>query len=82
MDFRELMRQKGFSPYKLELACGIRHDKIQHYAAGRRFPNLKNIIKLAEALGCQPAEVFNALYETYLKVQREVEGGANPVHDQ
>jgi len=80
MDFREMMKAKGLSPYKLELMTGIRHDKIQYYASGKRFPNLKNIIKLARALECHPTEVFESLYETYLKTEQEVEENDYSVH--
>lgn len=80
MDFREMMKAKGLNPYKLELMTGIRHDKIQYYASGKRFPNLKNIIKLARALECHPTEVFESLYETYLKTEQEVGENDYSVH--
>lgn len=69
MDFRELVNSRGLSPYRLETMTGIRHDKIQHYMSGRREPSLKSIIKIAKALNCHPVEVFESIYETYLKTK-------------
>lgn len=70
MDFRELMLSKKMGPYKLEKLTGIRHDKIQRYANGKMYPSLKNILKIAKALGCTPDEVFNAFVETYKRTSQ------------
>ena len=57
---RELRKQKGFSQESLALGCGLDRTYIGGVERGERNISLINIYKIAEALGVNAKELFNA----------------------
>lgn len=57
---RELRKQRGLSQEALALACDLDRTYIGGVERGERNISLINIYKIAEALGVNLKEVFNA----------------------
>ncbi len=57
---RELRKQKGLSQEALALACNLDRTYIGGVERGERNISLINIYKIAEALGVNAKELFNA----------------------
>ncbi len=57
---RELRRQKGLSQEALALACELDRTYIGGVERGERNISLINIYKIADALGVNAKELFNA----------------------
>lgn len=57
---RELREQRDLSQTRLSELAGLNRNYVGDVERGRRNPCLDNILKLAEALGVAPAELFRA----------------------
>ncbi|MUH03678.1 helix-turn-helix domain-containing protein [Bombella sp. ESL0387] len=55
---REIRKQKGFSQEGLALACGLDRTYIGGVERGERNISLRNIYKIADALGISAKEFF------------------------
>lgn len=55
---REIRKQKGFSQEGLALACGLDRTYIGGVERGERNISLRNIYKIANALGISAKEFF------------------------
>ena len=60
---RELRTRRYMTQVELAERVGVSEPTIISWEAGTRMPRLRNIPKLAEALGVDPAEVEQALAE-------------------
>ena len=55
---REIRKSKGFSQEKLALKCGLHRTYISDIERGSRNVSLKNIEKIAKALGVSNIELL------------------------
>ena len=55
---REKRLQAGKRPETLAVEVKRSYAAITGYEAGRRFPTMQTVCRLADALGCDPGEFF------------------------
>jgi transcriptional regulator with XRE-family HTH domain len=58
---RDTRRQARVSQEDLAQSSGVDRSAISNYERGRREPNLRTIVKLARALGVEPASLLRDL---------------------
>ncbi len=58
---RSLRRRKGWSQERLAEETGLHRTYIAGIERGLRNPSLKNIVKIAQALGVTPAALLDEL---------------------
>ena len=56
---RQIRKQKGLSQEKLALKCGLHRTYISDIERGSRNVSLKNIEKIAKALGISPKALLD-----------------------
>ena len=54
---KEMLARKGKTQAQLARATGIDDYRISRYALGNAHHNEKTLARLAQALGCKPAEL-------------------------
>lgn len=57
-NIRNTRNNKGISQLGLALMTGLHVTAISHFESGRRKPNMKNLIKLADALSVTTDELL------------------------
>ena len=67
---RELRTRLYMTQVELAERVGVSEPTIVSWETGQRVPRLRNIPKLAEALGVEPAEVEQALQEQALEKRK------------
>lgn len=60
---QELRKAKNFSKGKLSVEAECSKSYIGKMESGQKFPNLKMIVKLADALGIHVKELFDFEYD-------------------
>lgn len=61
---RQKRKEKGWTHEQLAERSGVVAAAISHYECGRRNPSLKNLTRLANALGCGLDELVGENKET------------------
>ena len=55
---RELRTEQGLSQEEVSLRCGVHRNYIGGVERAERQPSALTVVKLADALGVKPSEVF------------------------
>ncbi len=58
---RELRTERGLSQWALADKAGLDHNYIGMIERGERNPAVVNVVKIADALGVTPGELFRGL---------------------
>lgn len=50
---RKLREAKGFSQLEFAMALGVTQGAVSHWENGRRKPDIDDLVRIAELLGCK-----------------------------
>ncbi len=67
--FRALLSRAGLSLSGLEQRAGLARNDAWRYAAGRRSPRVKTLLRIADALRADPGAVARALARAQAEYQ-------------
>lgn len=72
MNLREIRERQHLSQVKLAQIAGLQASSISHFEAGTRVPNVPNLCKLADALGCSTDELLGRVRPDHIVAERNL----------
>lgn len=63
-DMRAARKKAGLSQRQVAARSGIRRSIVSRLESGRHMPSIESVVRYAQAVGCSPLELLQALSET------------------